>query len=219
MAKRINPAEHIGRVFGYITILEFTGRNERSQWLCRGRCACGVEKEWLFNALNLGRTRSCGCLSAEMTIARSTKHGLKGTRLYNIWKNMRQRCTNPNTPAYKNYGGRGIQICPEWNDAKVFYNWAMANGYSDDLSIERKDVNKGYNPQNCTWATRKEQNRNTRQNKYIKLFGETKTLADWIDDERVSVNRAAYYKRIEAGYSVERALLKPLRAHNRKEVK
>lgn len=84
-------------------------------------------------------------------------HGLSNTRLYSIFQNMKQRCYNPNDPKYGSYGGKGIAICQEWlDDFEVFYDWAMANGYRDDLTIDRKDNHKGYSPDNCRWITMKQ---------------------------------------------------------------
>lgn len=90
----------------------------------------------------------------------SKTHCLSGTRLHRIWKNMRTRCNNPNRKGYKNYGGRGIKVCDEWNDFVEFHEWAISNGYKDGLTIERKDVNKGYSPDNCTWITAVDQAKN-----------------------------------------------------------
>jgi len=91
------------------------------------------------------------------------RHGMRDSRLYNIWSKMRNRCNNPNNERYEDYGGRGITVCKEWNETFIyFWNWALANGYSDTLTLERKDNNLGYNPKNCKWATYKEQNKNRR---------------------------------------------------------
>lgn len=106
------------------------------------------------------------------------KHGLSRTRLYGIWKEMKKRCYCQKCKSYKNYGGRGIIVCSEWlHDFKTFYDWAIAKGYDETLSIERLDVNGNYEPSNCCWATRKEQANNKRNNRYITVEGETMTIA------------------------------------------
>ena len=101
------------------------------------------------------------------------------TRLYNIWDNMRQRCTNPNKPCYKNYGAKGITVCPDWNNFKQFQEWALQNGYNNSLTLERKDNAKGYNPDNCTWIPKGQQTYNRAVNNWFTMDGETLTLTQW----------------------------------------
>jgi len=107
------------------------------------------------------------------------KHGMSGTRIHLNWCEMRQRCNNPNSKDYHNYGGRGIKICEEWDEFMVFYNWAITHGYNEDLSLDRKDNNLGYNPENCRWATRIEQGNNRRTNTLIEIDGKLDTIANW----------------------------------------
>lgn len=108
------------------------------------------------------------------------KHGKCGTRIYIIWKHMKQRCYNSKDKGFKNYGGRGITICEQWkNDFINFYNWAIKNGYKDNLTIDRINVNGNYEPNNCRWATKKEQANNTRNIHYITYNGETHNLTEW----------------------------------------
>lgn len=137
--------------------------------------------------INSGHTRSCGCLQREVNIKRVTTHGRYGTRLHKTWKNMKERCNNPNEKSYHNYGGRGITYCDEWEHFQPFYDWAMKNGYSDDLTIDRIDVNGNYEPNNCRWVDKKAQSNNTRHNVHITINGTTKTMTEWSDETGVKV--------------------------------
>ena len=109
-----------------------------------------------------------------------TKHGLRYTRLYRIWLNMKNRCNNPKTWAYSFYGGLGITVCPEWNDSvESFYEWSMSHGYSDELTLDRIDCSKGYYPDNCRWVDRKVQGENKKSSIFVTWNNETHTLSDW----------------------------------------
>lgn len=127
-----------------------------------------------------------------------------GKRIYRIWVNMRSRCRNPKQPVYERYGGRGISVCKEWNDFDTFAKWAIENGYNDDLTIERIDVNGNYCPKNCTWITRGEQAQNRRNTFKITYNGETKPAAHWAKDLHFS--KATVKKRIKKGLSLEAAM-------------
>lgn len=130
-------------------------------------------------------------------------HGLRYTRLYNIWSNMKSRCNNPKHTYYKNYGGRGITICQEWqNDFQSFYNWAMANGYREKLTIDRIDTNGNYEPSNCQWASRKAQQNNRRYNHIITYNGESHSISEW--SRITGINKGALYSRIYRGWSLEK---------------
>lgn len=108
-------------------------------------------------------------------------HGMRYSRLYNIWTQMIQRCINKNLDHYDRYGGRGIKVCPEWMDFEVFAEWAMENKYQKNLSIDRIDVNGNYEPSNCKWSTVVEQQRNKRNNHYLTINKVTKTVAEWAE--------------------------------------
>ena len=127
------------------------------------------------------------------------------TRLYSIWKGIKRRCCNPNYHHYQNYGGRGITICQEWrNDFQAFYDWAMANGYEDNLTIERMDNEQGYSPSNCSWVDMVEQNNNTRHNHYVEYNGGVYTIAELSRIAGIKQNTLLY--RLRRGWSIEDAV-------------
>lgn len=140
------------------------------------------------------------------------KHGLSRengthTRMYRIWVGIKTRCCNQKDKAFPKYGGRGITICEEWKtNFKIFHDWAMANGYSDELTIDRIDVNGNYEPANCRWITIREQSFNRTNSRFITFKGVTKTLAEFAKEYGMSV--ACLHRRITAGWSVEDALTK-----------
>lgn len=145
-----------------------------------------------------------------------TTHGGSGTRLYRIWQYMRKRCTNQNAINYERYGGRGITVCPEWQeDFAAFRDWAVANGYRDNLSIDRKDNNGPYSPENCRWATAHEQGNNRRSTHLITYNGETHSIKQW--SEITGIAESTIWNRLKAGATPEDALTRPVR--RRKEVK
>lgn len=153
-----------GKKFGKLTIIKYYGSNKngRALWLCK--CECGNYKIILGNSLLSKSTLSCGCYNKESASKRFTKHNFSNTKLYKVWQGMKTRCYNPKFIYYRNYGGRGITICDEWlNNFKNFYNWAINNGYKEGLTIDRINNDGIYEPSNCRWITRAEQNRNQRK--------------------------------------------------------
>lgn len=147
-------------------------------WHCK--CDCGATLEVMGISLRSGNTKSCGCYQKDRARDIKTKHGGHGERLYSIWGNIKTRCLNPNVPAYKDYGGRGITICQEWLESyEAFRNWCLNNGYKDTLTIERIDVNKGYEPGNCTFIGKEKQPLNARSNHLVTYKEKTKTLTEW----------------------------------------
>ncbi len=160
-----------GQRFGRLTVVERAeNKGKPTVWLCK--CDCGNEKIVRGSDLKNGHTQSCGCFHKEIVtnVLVSTcnkdkdSHGKSRTRLYSIWRSMKARCLNENHKHFQNYGNRGITICEEWqNNFRAFYDWAMSNGYSDELTLDRKDNDKGYSPENCRWATWHEQRINQRR--------------------------------------------------------
>lgn len=138
------------------------------------------------------------------------KHGGQGTRLYQIWKSMRERCNTPTSSNYKRYGGKGIKICKEWDDFAVFREWAMSHGYADKLTIDRIDSNKDYCPDNCRWATYLEQAQHLSHTKIIEYDGERLSVAAW--GRKLGIKPATIHWRLSKGWSVERALTTKVRA-------
>lgn len=157
-----------GQRFGRLTVIAQAEprKDKRRRWVCR--CDCGGQTTTDTTKLTRGLTHSCGCLTRESARDRHLLHGGKGTRLYNIWKNARQRCRNTNNPDFQRwYGSRGVQFASEWDDFSKFREWALANGYNDSLTLDRIDPNGDYCPDNCRWATWKEQRHNQRRSKGV----------------------------------------------------
>ena len=199
-----------GKKFGRLLVIERVENNKKQQvqWLCK--CDCGNEVKVISKSLTSGNTKSCGCLHREINIKRLTTHGLRNTRLNGIWCGVLQRCYNPKNKAYKNYGGRGITVCQEWQDNfQNFYDWSMSNGYNDDLTIDRIDVNGNYEPSNCRWVTKKEQANNMRSNRLLTYNGETHNMKQWA--KIMGINYRALQQRLFRGWSIEKALTTPLK--------
>lgn len=194
-----------GDKYGKLTVVSSAGsRGGHVYWNCL--CECGNEKVVRGSHLLSGNVKSCGCIPAHRT------HGKCHTRLYGVWNNMILRCHNPNNPEYPRYGGRGIAVCDEWRrDFMTFYTWAMAAGYDETAprgryTVERKDNDGPYSPDNCTLATIKTQSNNTRRNRFITYKGETKTLSQWA--RHLGINQSTLSRRILSGWPVEKAFCK-----------
>ena len=182
------------------------GSQKRCFWIFK--CDCGNIVSICKNNVIKGLTKSCGCLKNEY-IPKNKIHGLSDTRIYQCWLDMKHRCYLKTQKNYQNYGGRGIKVCDEWlekeNGSLNFINWALENGYKDNLTLDRIDVNGNYCPKNCRWATIKQQANNTRTNNKITINRVTHNLIEWC--KILKVCRNTYYYRKSKGLSDEDALL------------
>lgn len=200
----------VGQRFGRLTVIAEGARtaNKKRTWICR--CDCGnIKKNPVVGYdLKSGKVQSCGCLYTESNKGRNEKHGKSGIRLHRIWLSMRQRCGYSSGDCFKNYGGRGITVCEEWkNNFQAFYDWAMANGYKDNLTLDRKDTNGNYCPENCRWATMKAQQNNRRNNRIVEYCGEKYTLSELA--QKLNIRPATLAWRIAHGWSEEEIGLLP----------
>lgn len=199
-----------GQKIGRLSVVSPQGTNKYKNfiWLCKCECGnfCSVASKELRRKKP---TQSCGCLRRENTQKALTTHNMAHSRIYSIWNMMLSRCKNKNNFAYKNYGGRGIVVCEEWHTFARFYEWAMANGYDESLSIDRIDNDKGYCPENCRWVTHFVQANNTRRNIYLTYNGKTHTIAEW--SRLVNIKYATLMKRYHSGWSAENILFKAVR--------
>lgn len=207
----MNRAKDItGNRYGRLTAISRGANNNRGEatWLCR--CDCGREVVVVQHSLKSGNTMSCGCIRREQLADRNrsnAKHGMKGTRLYQAWHNMKDRCLREKCKEYPRYGGRGITVCDEWRDSfEAFRDWALANGYQEGLTIDRTDNDGPYAPSNCRWATAKEQSNNRRSNYTITFNGETHTLKEWAEIHDIPYGLLK--NRVRAGMPIEKALQK-----------
>lgn len=199
--------------FGRLYVVEREGNNYPVKFRCK--CDCGNEKVVLSQSLINGSTKSCGCYYTETRKTAYRKHGMWKERIYNCWLNMKHRCYYKNSKCYKDYGGRGIEVCDEWkNSFENFRDWALSNGYSDNLTLDRIDVNGNYCPENCRWATRKEQQLNRRTNVLYTLNGVTMTESQW--SEKLGGNDTLVCSRLKRGWTIEEALTIP--ANTRKRI-
>lgn len=175
--------ELVGQKFENLTVIKEYGRDKYKNVLWECLCDCGEKTIVTSGNLVTGHTKSCGCLQKIRIISSNTKHGYarrgdNHSRLYSVWGGMMQRCLNPRSTNYKNYGGRGICICDDWKNFENFKDWSLQNGYQENLSIDRIDVNGDYCPQNCKWSTNIEQANNKRGTKKYLFNKENLTVAE-----------------------------------------
>lgn len=168
-----------GQKFSRLTVIELAGKAANKNMLWKCLCECGNETVVASSNIVRGVTRSCGCLKIERQREANIKHGQHGSGAQKSWMSMRQRCLNPNTPAYSSYGGRGITICQRWDSFKNFL--ADMGPRPDGLELDRIDVNGNYEPANCRWATPLQQGRNQRKTRFAAINGITKPLTEWAE--------------------------------------
>lgn len=193
----------IGKRFNQLTILGVCKRNKGNVNHFYCQCDCGRTQYVSVSRILHNQQQTCG------RFHRKYENQEVGTRLYNTWNRMIHRCYDPNYHKYPSYGARGISVCDEWrNDYDTFYRWAIENGYQLGLWIERIDNDGNYCPENCKWATRKEQMNNTRRNHFIEYNGETKTLAEWSDV--LGINYSTLHNRITRWGNVQKAFGTPV---------
>lgn len=213
--KMPKPIDETGKRFNRLVVVKYIGQKRyggepKRMWLCK--CDCGNTIITAITPLKQGRTKSCGCYANEMQHSIGRKHGMSNSRIFSIWANMLSRCTNPNSTHFKRYGGRGITVCDEWlgEEGSVnFINWALNNGYSDELTIDRINNDKGYSPDNCRWVTNKVQQRNKSTNKLLTLDGKTLCVSEWSEITGISTN--TINQRLNRGWSVVDALTTPVK--------
>lgn len=218
------PTDITGRKYGKLTVIGIAGKGKDGRILWDCLCECGNHIFAKYNALENGRVKSCGCLKAERIGNLNKTHGESGSRLWRVWVAMRRRCNNKND---KDYGGRGIRVCEEWdNNFSSFKEWAYEHGYDENAAfmqctIDRIDVNGDYCPENCRWVDIKVQVNNSRHNHCVTYKDETHNLKQW--SEILGVNYRLLVDRIDVlGWPIEDAFTIPIgkyTANQRKKAK
>lgn len=210
-SKDIIPGEKFHRLTVICEAARFPGNHNRR---VTAQCECGTVKDYFISHLRHGKSKSCGCWRKDSPTD-NAKHGHAGkrTRIYVIWKNMVQRCCNPKSDKYEYYGGRGIKVCDRW---KIFENFLSDMGCpAGRLSLDRHpNVNGDYEPNNCRWATNKEQANNKRNNRLIEFNGEIMTMAQW--SNATGISYGTLKRRLNSNnWTIERALTMPIRLMRR----
>lgn len=193
-----------------ITILTRAPNNgKKTMYYCL--CHCGNLFKASQSDLHSKHTTSCGCIQHYNRGKATLTHGQSDTKLYYVYKTMRNRCYNKQVNSYKNYGGRGIAVCDEWkDDFQAFYKWAMSHGYKEGLQIDRINNDGNYEPNNCRWVTRKRNCNNRRSNINITYNGMTKTATEWA--EYLGVNKKAFCSRVRRKWNIDRLFNQPYRS-------
>lgn len=212
MGKIIDYTPYVGQKFGMLRITSVG--NPANRWDGRNRatlnwaCDCGKTGNTAAYEIISGHSTSCGCYRYIRVRQKNTKHGQSYNPIYQVWAGMVERCRNPNCIGYYNYGGRGIKVCDEWiNNSSAFIKWALENGYSPGLELDREDNNGDYSPKNCRFVTRLQNSRNKRTSHFIEYKGQRKTISEWC--EILSLGYSIIFRRLQRGWTVELALGKP----------
>jgi len=196
----------IGESFHYWSVIGYDDSksiNRHSYWFCE--CKCGEVRSVRADQLRSLKSKSCGCHKKEAVKKRAFKHGMCETKIHKRWTAMRQRCSNPKSSRYENYGAKGIKVCKEWDDFNNFYNWAVENGYSEDLIIDRIDNNGNYEPSNCRFISNKAQQLNKSTNRLVTIGLITMTVIEWCS--KYKINRSTFAAGLNNGW-VGKDLLK-----------
>lgn len=200
-------ADLTGRSFGRWKVIRFSyysgpdSRHRLFWWHCL--CRCGTTRDVKSASLTTGASRSCGCLQREVMARVSTRHGMSRTPEYRVWQHMKARCQKAHDPEYRNYGARGITVCKRWHSFQSFIA-DMGHRPSPDHSLERKNNNKGYSPDNCIWALPIVQSNNKRTNRMLEHEGKSQSITLWARDKKL--NPRTISKRLWSGWSVSQAL-------------
>lgn len=207
-----NSMEWVGKKFNKLTVIEpirYVDKRGKKHWFWLVECECGKRKIMRPRDIIVESSVSCGCYGKTKSPPNKT-HNESHTRLHNIWLEMRRRCQKEYDPSYKRYGGRGITVCEAWENYEIFAKWARENGYAENLSIERKDVNKGYCPENCMWIPFSKQARNRTTTYWVEYQGDRMSLAEAAEKAGLPYKQV-WYRINRSGWSVEKALSTPLK--------
>lgn len=199
----------VGEKYGGLTVIasptyKICGNHTEQFAVCK--CECGTEKIIRVHDMRDGRIVSCGCRKRSRFSKLIHKHGLRNHPLYHKWLDIKQRCTNPSNNQYRNYGGRGIAMCKEWiDDPANFIEWAMHNGWSQGLQIDRIDTNGDYSPDNCRFVTALVNANNKRNTIMVTVQGVVMPIMDAMRKYKIAIPYETIYGRIKRGFDFEHA--------------
>lgn len=199
---RLSALTKPGDMYGRLTVTkQIESLNGRSRFECL--CSCGSIHFVLGQNLRNGDVQSCGCFQKESASEVHTRHGRTGSTEHDIWRSMKQRCCNPNKRSYSRYGGRGIKVCDDWSHSFEAFYRDMGPRPSMQHSLDRIDPNGHYEPSNCRWATKVEQQNNMRSNRIVEWRGRKQSLSQW--SKELGINRSTLEGRLEWGWTVDEA--------------